>query len=90
MINESNNPKYNQKQKEVLLGRCSNLYMGVIGKFKLYVYDKKNYRKLKQLLNDKKYVLLYSRKNTHKIAYIISSIIGVEATSKIMNKFWRK
>ncbi|WP_289681608.1 glycosyltransferase family 2 protein [Romboutsia ilealis] len=90
LINESKDPKYNQKQKEILLGRCSNLYMGVVGKFQLYVYDNKNYRKLKQLLKDKKHVLLYSKKNTHKIVYIISSVIGIEATSKIMNSFWRK
>lgn len=87
LIEESNNQKYNDKQRLRFKERCSSLYIGVLKNIydykKINIYD---YNNIVKTLKEKRYVLLFNREVKYKIIYILTSVIGINAVSFIMKR----
>ena len=85
LIEESKKEKYIEKEKQMLLNRCSSLYLGVLKNISLYKYEnRKKYKELYSILKQKRKVLLYSGRKVHTIAYLLTYVLGIEFTSKII------
>lgn len=85
LMEESKKGKYIEKEKQMLLNRCSSLYLGVLKNISLYKYESKSkYKELAFMLKQKRKVLLYSGRKVHTMAYLCTYILGIEFTSKII------
>ena len=85
LIVESQKETYMENEKDMLLSRCSSIYLGILKNISLYRdSDRYKYKELILMLKKNRKILLYSKRKSHTIAYLCTYILGIELTSKII------